>query len=94
MTLREVIDKHTAELHAKGDQSNVQLNLKLGASAEKSRARFTNKSNGFDFVRILECSASLKPLIGFQRKLKERSKRRFVKRQAEHALKRANGEVS
>jgi hypothetical protein len=79
MTLRELIDKHTSELHAKGNGTNVKLNQKLGASAEKIRGRFINKSNGFDFVRILECSASLRPLIGFQRKLKERSKRRFAK---------------
>jgi len=76
MTLREVVDQHTADLLTKANKTKVKLNTKLGVSGEKGRVRFSNKSNGFDFVRILECSSSLQPLIGFQRKLKERSKRR------------------
>jgi hypothetical protein len=83
MTLREVVDRHIAELRAKINQSTIKINPKLGKYGEKSRVRFENKSNGFDFVRILECSASLKPLIGFQRKLKSRSKRRRLKALAE-----------
>ena len=76
MTLREVVDRHTKELKAKADKSEVRLSSKLGPLGERSRARFITRDDSFDFVKILECSASLKPLIQFQYKLKERSKRR------------------
>ena len=80
MTLREVVDEHTKDLYAKADQTGIEIPAQLGAAGERSRARFINKDKGFDFVKILECSSTLKPIIKFQRKLKERSKRRHQKK--------------
>ena len=92
LSLKEVVDRHTAELLVAANQSGVELDPKLGKNGELGRVRFENKSAGFDFVRILQCTASLRPLIYFQRKLKDRSKRRHVKHLADIAARRLKGE--
>ena len=83
VTLKEVVDRHTEELHARANKTKVQLDPRVDTDGMRIRERFTQSSNGFDFVRILECSATLHPLLVFQSKLKERSKRRHQKRLAE-----------
>ena len=83
LTLKEVVDRHTEELHARANKTKVQLDPRVDTDGMRIRERFTQSSNGFDFVRILECSATLHPLLVFQSKLKERSKRRHQKRLAE-----------
>ena len=87
MTLKEVVDMHTAELYEKVNKTNVQLAPKLGEYGDP-RTRFNNKSDGFDFVRILQCSASLHPLLNFQKQLKDRSKRRHQKRLADNKIRK------
>lgn len=97
LTLKEVIERHTADLyeraedqkllqqgHGAGPQVKQQL---AGKAPEKSRARFEllRSSQGFDFVRILEASSSMEPLISFQRKLMRRSKRKHQRMLAEQA---------
>lgn len=92
MTLKEVVDKHTTDLHEKANKTNVKLEPKLGNFGDP-RTRFTSKSNGFDFVTILQCSTTLHPLLNFQKKLLDRSKRRHQKRLADiEARKDQSGE--
>ena len=63
VTLEELVNQHTQELYERAYHTNVQLAEKLGRDGERSKVRFVKRSNGFDFIRILQCSASLKPLI-------------------------------
>ena len=91
MTLREVVERHTTELYNKANLKHVEPHPKLGAAGERAKVRFVTKSNGFDFVSILNCSSSLQPLLKFQRALKKRSKRRHEKKLAEMEAKRLAG---
>ena len=98
LTLKEVIERHTADLYERasdqqrfqeGHDRGVHVKQRLAPheDAAKSRARFElhRSSQGFDFVRILECSSSMEPLINYQRKLMKRSKRKHQRMLAERA---------
>lgn len=62
MTLKEVVESNMTELHAK---ANKKVST-IGKKKSRGKATFVTKSNGFDFIRILQASTSLQPLISFQ----------------------------
>lgn len=63
MTLREVVDRQAAELNSKATKTKSSASRKLGPLGERARVRFSTKDSSFDFVQILQCSASLRPLL-------------------------------
>lgn len=80
MTLKDVIDQLMADLHARGSKVHkAKLRKRNNHSNDSKSKSQLLSSQGFDFIRILECSSVIKPILKFYRRLKERSKRKYFR---------------